>query len=158
MKYGYLEVYVGIAYVVDDRKSKTLYNIILVNIVYGTTIVSDSWKGYHFIDLQPLPNVYNHIYVDHSKNFVDPITKAYTQNIEILWRELKRINKRYEGISRIDVNSHLAEFVWRHNEITKEKDPFFVAIELIAKTVFFSKNNDNQSEEETEYIDFINDE
>ena len=65
MKYGYLEIYVGIAYVVDDKKSKTLYNIILANSVYGTTIVSDSWKGYHFIDLQPLLSVYNHTYVDH---------------------------------------------------------------------------------------------
>ena len=96
--------------------------------------------------------------MDHSKYFVDPIIKAYAQNIERLWRELNRINKKYERISRIDVNSHLAEFVWRHNEITKEKDPFFVAIELIAKTVFFSNINDDQSEEETEYIDFINDE
>ena len=147
------------ACVVDDRKAETLYDVILKNIAYGTTIVSDSWKGYHLIDSQPLPNVYNHIYVDHSKNFVDPITKAYTQNIERLWRELKRINKRYEGIRRIDVNAHLAEFIWRHNEITKNKDPFYIAVELIANTVFFQNNtgnqNKNEEEEEEDYLDFI---
>ena len=147
------------AYVVDDRKAETLYDIILDNIAYGTTIISDSWKGYHLIDSQPLPNVYNHIYVDHSKNFVDPITKAYTQNIERLWRELKRINKRYEGIRRIDVNGNLAEFIWRHNEIIKNKDPFYTAVELIANTVFFPDNNDinNQEEIGDSFIYFIND-
>lgn len=74
--------------------------------------------------------------VNHSKNFVDPNTGANTQRIERLWRELKKINRRYEGIPRDSVQSHLAEFIWRRNEVGENEDPFMKAVELISQTSF----------------------
>lgn len=74
--------------------------------------------------------------VNHSKNFIDPETGARTQRIERLWRELKEINQRYEGIPRDQVELHLDEFIWRQNEIGDTNDPFLKAIELISQTTF----------------------
>ena len=148
-------------HVVDDRKAETLYDVIIKNIAPGTTIISDSWKAYHLIDTQPLPNVYQHLYVDHSQNFIDPLTGAHTQNIERLWRELKRINRRYEGIPRVHVCSHLNEFMWRRIQLNDDIDPFVVAVDLISNTRFIKKkkiineNKNEESEEEEDYSDTL---
>ena len=123
------------ARVVENRKGITLWDLILENIEPGTKIISDSWKGYEIIDNQPRSHLYLHEYVNHSVNFVDPITGVHTQHVERLWRELKRINKKYEGIPRNMIAEHLAEFIFRRNEI-QQNDPFFVGVNLMKNTFF----------------------
>jgi len=74
---------------IPNRNSDTLSTCISKNIQYGSTIISDSWKGYSFLDDKNLPQPYLHQSVNHSKNFVDPKTGANTQKEERLWREFK---------------------------------------------------------------------
>ena len=73
--------------------------------------------------------------VNHSENFVNPYNGCHTQKIERLWRELKNINKRYQGILRCEVKTHLAEFIFKKNEL-KNGDPFMKTIELISQIKF----------------------
>ena len=133
--------------VVPDRTKETLEAEIRKHIQPETRIISDCWKAYAFLDDE---SDYEHQTVNHSKNFVDPETKANTQMIERLWRELKRINKRYEGIPVAKVKEHISEFMWRRNEIEDKNRKFFYAIKLIAETKFIRVDDCEEEEERDE--------
>ncbi|KCZ77225.1 hypothetical protein H311_01767 [Anncaliia algerae PRA109] len=66
---------------VIKRDAETLENIILENVLPGTTIYTDCWKG--CINLDKLG--YNHLTVNHSHYFIDPETSTNTQLIENSW-------------------------------------------------------------------------
>jgi len=72
---------------IPNRTSETLSSYLWRNIEYGSMIMSDSWKGYSFLDENSFPQPYLHASVNHSTNFVDPETGANTQREERLWRE-----------------------------------------------------------------------
>ena len=74
----------------------------------GTTIYTDSWKGYN-----NLRNIgYKHKTVNHKKYFKDPITKVHTNTIEGTWNGLKQsIIPRNRN--KKDIILHLKEFQWR---------------------------------------------
>ena len=76
---------------VPDRTKETLVKIIKEKIVPGTTIISDCWKAYNSLGDEG----YEHQTVNHTYNFVDPQTKAHTQNIERVWRDIKSTCPRY---------------------------------------------------------------
>lgn len=71
---------------VGRRDRETLLPLILKNILPGTTIISDCWRAYSILGEID----YNHLTVNHSINFVDPDTGAYTQTIESTWWQIKR--------------------------------------------------------------------
>ena len=57
---------------------------------------------------------YSHDYVNHSINFVDPVTGAHTNTIEGLWEiHIKRHIKRMRGVRKNIVDGYLDEFMWR---------------------------------------------
>ena len=95
---------------VPDRTSNTLEQEIKNHIAPGTHIIFDCWAFYNGIE--DLGNNYVHSIVNHKENFVDPLAHAHTQGIERLWRSLKKIHKRYEGIQKDQVGSHIGEFIW----------------------------------------------
>ena len=78
---------------VRDRSAATLLSIIKARVKPGTTIISDCWKAYDCLDSEG----YRHLKVNHSLNFVDPLTKAHTNTIERKWRDAKR---RVPGFGR----------------------------------------------------------
>ena len=66
---------------VDRRDAATLLPIIQQFILPGTTIVSDLWGAYNTVG-----NLgYAHLTVNHSVNFVDPLTFAHTNAVENFW-------------------------------------------------------------------------
>jgi len=69
---------------VPNRNSDTLMDSIQRNINVGTIVISDEWKTYKVIENQPHPQPNIHQTVNHSKNFVDPVTFANTQKGERL--------------------------------------------------------------------------
>lgn len=79
--------------VIEDRKQQTLTPCIRKIVKNGTTIITDKWKGY-----SNLSQFYRHQTVNHSKNFIEPETGAYTQTIEGHWSILKR--KRASNIQK----------------------------------------------------------
>ena len=57
-------------FVVERRDAVTLERIIRHTCLPGTTIITDCWRGY-----AGLSNLgFNHITVNHSRHFVDPLT------------------------------------------------------------------------------------
>ena len=120
---------------VPDRTAQTLIPIIQKCIAPGTTIHSDCWTAYSTIS--NLPQGYVHKTVNHSEHFIDPNTGSHTQNIERMWRELKRVRRRYEGIGRDDIDYHLAEYLWRENNQVTRKNAFAMAIILITECPYY---------------------
>lgn len=98
-------------FAVEDRTAATLLPIIQDCIRPGTTIVSDLWRAYHGI--ANLPAGFNHLTVNHSIHFVDPVTGANTQTVESTWNSAKRRNRKHHGTSRKMLDSYLCEFLWR---------------------------------------------
>ena len=70
---------------VQNRSSETLMNLMKTYINKNSTIFSDCWKGYNNVK-----NYFsNHLLVNHSKWFKDPISGVHTNTIEGNWRSIK---------------------------------------------------------------------
>ena len=76
---------------VEDRTSETLLQVIKDFIASGTTVISDCWRAYDCLEQEG----YKHLTVNHSVNFVDPVTRAHTNTIERLWRDTKNLVPKY---------------------------------------------------------------
>lgn len=99
-------------YAVPDRTAATLKQCIKDTILPKTTVISDLWKAYEGLDRDE-DMQYVHLTVNHSQNFIDPISGAYTQTIESVWAAAKRRNKKECGTSRSLLDSYLCEFMYR---------------------------------------------
>ena len=85
-------------FTVPDRSAATLLPIIHDSIRPGTTIMFDLWRAYNGIGVMGAG--YQHLTLNHSINFVGPVTGAHPQNIERSWRSAKTRNKRHNGRHR----------------------------------------------------------
>lgn len=91
------------------RNSETLNDIIHNHINEGSILITDCWAGYN--NLQNLG--FQHFTVNHSENFVDPITGANTQLIENTWGVYKK-NMRKRGINyACNLNGYFFEFMFK---------------------------------------------
>ena len=86
----------------------------------GSVIHSDMWAAYRRV--QHLPPVAVHNTVNHSLNFVDPVTGVHTQNIESDWKRVKMKLKRMKGCHAHQLASYLDEFMWRERHGTTYSD------------------------------------
>ena len=80
----------------------------------GTQVMSDLWRSYGGI--AALPEGYGHLTVNHSVNFVDPVSGEHTQNVENMWMRYKRKVKSSMGLNTPTsdrYNNYLQEFIWR---------------------------------------------
>ena len=77
---------------VPNRIGSTLLDKITENIADGSTIYSDSWKGYQTnrIEIEG----FLHATVNHKYNLIDPDTEVHTQTVERMWGSAKWRNKR----------------------------------------------------------------
>lgn len=77
--------------------------------ITGTLIISDKFSPYF--------NLYNRGYfrlmMNHSENFVDLYTGAYTNTIEGVWSLVKRMLKAMNGAHGEKLPGYLDEFHWR---------------------------------------------
>ncbi|CEF59660.1 Transposase, ISXO2-like domain-containing protein [Strongyloides ratti] len=64
---------------------------------------------------------YEHLKVNHKYNFVDPLTNAHTQNIERVWKSMKKKSKSKNGTRRSMLEGYMHELTWRK----KNKDNEF---------------------------------
>ncbi len=64
---------------VSNRSKDVLFGLISQNCASGTIILSDEWRGYADLDVY-----FDHLTVNHSINFVNPINGVNTQKIESL--------------------------------------------------------------------------
>ena len=68
--------------------------------------------------VQQLAPVVQHDMVNHSLNFVDPVTGVHTQNVESYWNRVKTTFKRMKGVHQEMLTSHVDEFMWRERHGT----------------------------------------
>ena len=87
----------------------------------GTKIISDHYASYvsvneiHTLENNPLliDMNYTHEWVNHSRNFVDPITGAHTQRIEGVWEiRIKQHLKIMRGCHKDLLPTYLDMFLW----------------------------------------------
>ena len=94
---------------VPDRSAETLIPIIRRIAAPGCRIVSDQWRGY----LSLGDEGFVHVTVNHSVQFVDPLTGEHSNTIENLWGRSKSKIKFMNGIQRQWTQSYLNEFMFR---------------------------------------------
>ena len=103
--------------------------IIQENIAPNTTIYSDQWRAYNGIgELQGYN--YQHLTVNHTVNFVDPISGAHTNTIEGLWGCIKTWLKTKRGVLNNKLPGYMDEYMFRANKTNKTTKDVFWKISL----------------------------
>lgn len=77
---------------VQRRDARTLGDHIRQNVAPETTVSTDEWRGYVYVDSLRDgngPMGLDHLTVNHSQRFIDPVTKANIQLIEQSWEKSK---------------------------------------------------------------------
>jgi hypothetical protein len=92
---------------VANRSEEVLINIIRRKVRPGTIIVSDCWKAYTNLEQYG----YIHYTVNHSKNFVNPLTGACTNTIEGSWH-LFRSSLPSRGVKMSVIYLYMAQFLY----------------------------------------------
>ena len=95
--------------IVSDVEARTLQPLIRKKVRRGSTINSDSWRGYTGI----AASGYVHRLVDHGKEYVRG--RTHVNGLEGFWGYLKRKLAAKGGIRRERLHLYLAEYVWRFN-------------------------------------------
>lgn len=111
------------------RNRQTLNSVIRVFVKENSIIYTDCWRGYNDLTLLG----YTHLTVNHSKHFVDPLTKIHTNTIEGTWSALKRMfPARCRSLKSISRYLNLFSFCRMYN-----KDRFRMLIRyLLNKNLF----------------------
>ena len=118
----------GFMEVVEKRDANTLIPIIQRWVKPGTKIHSDCWKAYS--SLESLG--YEHVMVNHSKEFYNKENNACTNTIESCWRAVKGSLPRY-GTTKELYQSYIDEYLVRRSALRGKSDKFVVYLELLAK-------------------------
>ena len=97
---------------VENRAAATLLPIISQVCRPNSIIVSDEWAAYRAVDEN---TGHDHIAVNHSLYFIDPVTGAHTQNVESYWGKVKLRIKVKKGVLGSKLESYLNEWMWKDN-------------------------------------------
>ena len=116
-------------FIVPNRTRVELMAKIEQYIAPDTTIMSDDWESYRRINESA--NNYTHLTVNHTENYVDPVTGAHTQTIEGFWGNAKAVIKSMHGVHPQMRSSHLDDIVWRWNH--RDVDTMDVLIGLMSR-------------------------
>jgi len=99
------------AEIVPDVEAKTLLPLIQKKVKSGSTIYSDTWRGYTGIAAKG----YVHRLVEHNKEEFSDKRGTHINSLEGFWGYLKRNLASRGGIRRERLHLYLAEYVWRFN-------------------------------------------
>ena len=120
----------GFIEIVESRDQDTLCSIIQRRINDRSRIISDGWRAY--THLQELG--FSHSVVNHSQNFVSPNdSTVYTQNVENLWRCLRRFLNSKGTYTRRHLQEYLDEFMFRKGSV----DVFETVVSALEEKLVF---------------------
>ena len=112
----------GYVQVVARRDAATLLPIIQTHVAPGSVVHTDEWRAYSGVG--NIPSVSSHGTVNHSINFVDPVTGVHTQHVESYWNRIKTKLKRMKGCHADHVTGYLDEFMWRERHGSSKRLAF----------------------------------
>jgi hypothetical protein len=119
---------------VSNRSRTTLLEIISRRIAPGTTIVSDSWRGYSNLETLLPQFQFIHKTVNHSLNFINPDNPSvHTQSVEGFWSVLKRKMRQRGTHKGENLDSYFFEFLYRKRHRADEDALFDELIRNIAE-------------------------
>lgn len=110
----------------STRSAEELIPKINKVVLPGTSIMSDEWAAYRSLSQQG----YHHTTVNHTENFVDPVTGCHIQTIESFWANSKVHFKEMHGVKDSQLPAHLDETMFRWNN--KKEDMFSLMLRKIA--------------------------
>lgn len=123
------------AEIVRDTEAKDLEPLIEKQVSMGSTICSDTWRGYTGLAAKG----YVHRLVDHGKKEYSDKKGNHINGLEGFWGYLKRKLSARGGIRRKRLPLYLGEYVWRYNHRNQNfKDQ--------EKSLFMLLNRDFRSE------------
>ena len=96
---------------VENRTANTLSEQLKFAVKENSIIYSDCWKGYSKV----LETFADHCTVNHSQNFVDPVSGTHTNTIEGNWCGIK-LNIPYKNRTKTKINLYLVRFMLVRNE------------------------------------------
>lgn len=96
---------------VDDVHADTLQPLIRKQVKRGSTVCSDTWKGYTGIATQG----YVHRLVKHGEGEYSDGKGTHINGLEGFWGYLKRKLAAKGGVRRERLGLYLGEYVWRYN-------------------------------------------
>ncbi|KAJ4449044.1 hypothetical protein ANN_00438 [Periplaneta americana] len=99
----------GVIVFVVRRNRENIFPVIQNFVIPGTTIWTDEWRAY--TGLNEIGYVHNT--VNHSRNFVDPVTGVCTNSVEAYWSRLKKFLRQINVLWSKLVAEHVDEFMWR---------------------------------------------
>lgn len=117
---------------IPSKRKEVLKPLIENHINHGTTVFSDQFATYLSIFRENME--YNHEYVNHKYNFLNPSDKTiHTQCIESLWSRFKKWKNRKGYSKRRYIKNYASEYT-----LCKifEDDSYFKWFEFIMKLVF----------------------
>lgn len=102
----------GLVLFVPNRNRNTLINLITAHVQPGSEVWTDCWAGYRGLgNIGGVPQ-YIHRTVNHSHNFVDPVTGVCTNAVEGYWSRLKRFCRRLGVMQSQLLAEHIDHFMW----------------------------------------------
>jgi transposase-like protein len=99
------------AEIVDDTSANTLQTLINKKVSKGSTVCSDTWRGYTGI----ASHGYVHRMVKHSDGQFSNGKGTHINGLEGFWGYLKRQLSAKGGIRRDRLALYLGEYIWRYN-------------------------------------------
>ena len=95
----------------SSRSRAILLPLINESCAEGTIFCSDGWKSYVKLNEHVDLGDTLHFSVNHTHNYVDPVTGAHTQTIEGLWNHAKNFLPTF-GMRPKDLDTYLSAFMW----------------------------------------------
>jgi transposase len=115
------------AELIDSVEAKQLHSRILKQVQRGSTVCSDTWKGYTGIAAKG----YVHRLVNHGSNIYSDKKGNHINGLEGFWGYLKRKLAAKGGVRQERLNLYLGEYVWRYNHRTmnfKEQEKLLISL------------------------------
>jgi transposase-like protein len=94
---------------VPDRSASTIVQLLARYVLPGSILYTDMWRGYSSVEAELS---IQHLTVNHSQHFVDPLTGVHTNTIEGTWCGVKAMVPR-RNRTEDAVDGHLFEYMWR---------------------------------------------
>ena len=121
-----------IVQVPSNRSRKVLIPIIDKHCLDGTIFCSDGWKAYGNLKEHLQLDDCMHFAVNHTKNYVDPETGAYTQTVEGMWNHCKQFMPSF-GMKPRDLHTYIGTFLWTRYCKQRRLDMFMHILKCAAE-------------------------